>query len=262
MPIEITATPCRHGPPLSRPIVGDVVGFALGVGGPGARAAVDLRRHGSLRGRARGPATARCGHGDRAPGRRALPRLGAAALHDDRRGRGRSCARRWQPETIVPIHYEGWKHFREGRAAAERAFAEAPGGLRRARALAGARGAPATPERLSAGGRRAAGALASERGLARRRRRPAWRRRRSASSGPSTRVRGPVRPPGPASVVTPPSSSGSPHSPQTTLALVTAPHAVWRISAGAPFGPAVQRSPQAIIAAITENRSAPFSVGR
>jgi L-ascorbate metabolism protein UlaG (beta-lactamase superfamily) len=28
-PIEITATPCRHGPPLSRPIVGDVIGFAL-----------------------------------------------------------------------------------------------------------------------------------------------------------------------------------------------------------------------------------------
>ena len=27
--IEITATPCRHGPPLSRPIVGDVIGFAL-----------------------------------------------------------------------------------------------------------------------------------------------------------------------------------------------------------------------------------------
>ena len=28
-PLEITATPCRHGPPLSRPIVGHVVGFAL-----------------------------------------------------------------------------------------------------------------------------------------------------------------------------------------------------------------------------------------
>ena len=27
--IEITATPCRHGPPLSHPIVGDVIGFAL-----------------------------------------------------------------------------------------------------------------------------------------------------------------------------------------------------------------------------------------
>ena len=28
-PIEITATPCRHGPPLSHAIVGDVIGFAL-----------------------------------------------------------------------------------------------------------------------------------------------------------------------------------------------------------------------------------------
>ena len=27
--IEITATPCRHGPPLAHPIVGDVIGFAL-----------------------------------------------------------------------------------------------------------------------------------------------------------------------------------------------------------------------------------------
>ncbi|HEX5979824.1 MAG TPA: MBL fold metallo-hydrolase, partial [Thermoleophilaceae bacterium] len=28
-PIQVTATPCRHGPPLSRAIVGDVIGFAL-----------------------------------------------------------------------------------------------------------------------------------------------------------------------------------------------------------------------------------------
>jgi L-ascorbate metabolism protein UlaG (beta-lactamase superfamily) len=27
--VEVTATPCRHGPPLSRPITGDVIGFAL-----------------------------------------------------------------------------------------------------------------------------------------------------------------------------------------------------------------------------------------
>jgi hypothetical protein len=27
--IEITATPCRHGPPLSHPLAGDVIGFAL-----------------------------------------------------------------------------------------------------------------------------------------------------------------------------------------------------------------------------------------
>ena len=26
----------------------------------------------------------------------------------------------------IPLHYEGWKHFTEGRAGIERAFAEAP----------------------------------------------------------------------------------------------------------------------------------------
>jgi L-ascorbate metabolism protein UlaG (beta-lactamase superfamily) len=29
MPIEVLATPCRHGPPFTRPIAGDVIGFAL-----------------------------------------------------------------------------------------------------------------------------------------------------------------------------------------------------------------------------------------
>jgi len=33
--IEVTATPCRHGPPLSRPLVGDVIGFALRWDGQG-----------------------------------------------------------------------------------------------------------------------------------------------------------------------------------------------------------------------------------
>ncbi len=36
-PIEVTATPCRHGPPLSHPIVGDVIGFALRWEGQGRR---------------------------------------------------------------------------------------------------------------------------------------------------------------------------------------------------------------------------------
>ena len=26
------------------------------------------------------------------------------------------------PQTVIPIHYEGWKHFREPRAQAERVF--------------------------------------------------------------------------------------------------------------------------------------------
>ena len=30
------------------------------------------------------------------------------------------------PQAIVPIHYEGWKHFRQGRSAAERVFTASP----------------------------------------------------------------------------------------------------------------------------------------
>jgi hypothetical protein len=37
--IDVLATPCRHGPPLSRPLVGDVIGFAL---------AWDAQEHGVL----------------------------------------------------------------------------------------------------------------------------------------------------------------------------------------------------------------------
>jgi L-ascorbate metabolism protein UlaG (beta-lactamase superfamily) len=35
-----------------------------------------------------------------------------------------------KPRTVIPIHYEGWKHFREGREAIEREFANAPDDLR------------------------------------------------------------------------------------------------------------------------------------
>jgi L-ascorbate metabolism protein UlaG (beta-lactamase superfamily) len=31
-----------------------------------------------------------------------------------------------RPHTVIPIHYEGWKHFREGREAIERELANAP----------------------------------------------------------------------------------------------------------------------------------------
>jgi L-ascorbate metabolism protein UlaG (beta-lactamase superfamily) len=36
-----------------------------------------------------------------------------------------------QPRTVIPIHYEGWSHFREGREAIERELANAPEDLRR-----------------------------------------------------------------------------------------------------------------------------------
>ena len=31
-----------------------------------------------------------------------------------------------RPRTVVPVHYEGWSHFRQGRTAIEQALADAP----------------------------------------------------------------------------------------------------------------------------------------
>jgi L-ascorbate metabolism protein UlaG (beta-lactamase superfamily) len=34
------------------------------------------------------------------------------------------------PRTAIPVHYEGWKHFREGKRAIEREFARGPAAFR------------------------------------------------------------------------------------------------------------------------------------
>jgi L-ascorbate metabolism protein UlaG (beta-lactamase superfamily) len=128
--IEITATPCRHGPPLSRPIVGDVVGFALGWQGQqhgvlwisgdtvlyngvrevGDRLSVDiaLLHVGGVRFPVTGPLH--------------YTMTAAQALE--------LCAV-VRPRIAIPIHYEGWRHFRQGREDIERAFAAAPEDIRR-----------------------------------------------------------------------------------------------------------------------------------
>jgi L-ascorbate metabolism protein UlaG (beta-lactamase superfamily) len=36
-----------------------------------------------------------------------------------------------RPHTAIPVHYEGWTHFKEGREAIEREFAVAPESIRR-----------------------------------------------------------------------------------------------------------------------------------
>jgi L-ascorbate metabolism protein UlaG (beta-lactamase superfamily) len=36
-----------------------------------------------------------------------------------------------RPRTAIPIHYEGWKHFREGRQAIERELEHAPEDIRK-----------------------------------------------------------------------------------------------------------------------------------
>ncbi|WCB94131.1 hypothetical protein DSM104299_02859 [Baekduia alba] len=123
--ITVTATPCRHGPPGSHPIVGDVIGFALswegqtggvlwisgdtvlydGVREVADRLDVDVAvvHLGGVQFPVSGPLRYTM------TGRDAVALVGAIA-----------------PRVAVPIHYEGWKHFRDDRAHVESALSAAP----------------------------------------------------------------------------------------------------------------------------------------
>src|SRR3954452_9662623 len=124
-PIEITATPYRHGPPLSNPIVGDVIGFAL---------QWDGQEHGVLW--ISGDTVLYDGVrqvGDRLQVDTALLHLGGVRFGISGPVRYTMTAKEAvelcqliRPRTVIPIHYEGWKHFREGREAIGRELANAP----------------------------------------------------------------------------------------------------------------------------------------
>ena len=123
--IEITATPCRHGPPLSRPVAGDVIGFALRWEGqehglfwitgdtvlyPAVRRVPErldvgtmLLHLGCVRFAVTGPLR--------------YTMTGKEAVE---------LCRLVAPHTVLPVHYEGWSHFRQGRAEVERELAGAP----------------------------------------------------------------------------------------------------------------------------------------
>ena len=128
--IEVTATPCRHGPPLSRPIVGDVIGFALRWEG---------QEHGVLW--ISGDTVLYDGVrqvADRVQVDTALLHLGGVQFPVTGPVRYTMTAqeavelcRLARPRTAIPVHYEGWKHFRQGRETIDRAFAHAPAEVRR-----------------------------------------------------------------------------------------------------------------------------------
>ena len=122
--IEITATPCRHGPPLSHPIVGDVVGFGLEWGDQGDGVlwiSGDTVLYDGVRQVA-----------DRFEVDTALLHLGGVQFPVTGPVRYTMTARQAielceliRPRVAIPIHYEGWKHFREGRDEIERELASA-----------------------------------------------------------------------------------------------------------------------------------------
>ena len=128
--LEVTGTRARHGPPLSRPVAGEVVGFSLRWNGQqdgvlwisgdtvvfGGLREVAQRLHVDTAvlhlGGVRFPVTGPLRYS--MTGRQAVQLCG---LLDAR--------------TVVPVHYEGWSHFVQGRADVERDLARAPDDVRR-----------------------------------------------------------------------------------------------------------------------------------
>jgi L-ascorbate metabolism protein UlaG (beta-lactamase superfamily) len=129
-PLRIVATPCRHGPPLSHPIVGDVIGFGLSEQGS-AKTTVWISGDTVLFDGVREVA-------DRMHVDVALLHLGGVRfpitgpLHytmtiDD----GVELCRSIRPRVAIPVHYEGWSHFRQGRDVIERTLRDTPDDIRK-----------------------------------------------------------------------------------------------------------------------------------
>jgi len=127
--IEITATPCRHGPRGLGFVFGDVTGFAL---------RWDGQEHGALW--ISGDTVLYDGVREvagRVPVDVALVHLGSVQFpvtgplrYTLTAREGVELCRLIRPRRLMPVHYEGWSHFREGRDAVEREFARAPDDIR------------------------------------------------------------------------------------------------------------------------------------
>jgi L-ascorbate metabolism protein UlaG (beta-lactamase superfamily) len=123
--VEVTATPCRHGPPLSRRLVGDVIGFSLAWEGEergGVWVTGDTVLYRDLRDTA-----------ERLDVDVAVVHLGAVRFGITGPVRYTMGAREAvelcelaRPRVAVPVHYEGWSHFSEGRDAIAAQLAAAP----------------------------------------------------------------------------------------------------------------------------------------
>ena len=127
--IALTASTCTPSRRHRRPIVGDVIGFALrwdGHEGGVLWISGDTVLYDGVRQVA-----------DRLQVDTAILHLGGVQFpitgplrYTMTASEAVELCRLIRPRTTIPIHYEGWKHFREGREAIEREFASAPDEVR------------------------------------------------------------------------------------------------------------------------------------
>ncbi|GAB3448378.1 MBL fold metallo-hydrolase [Actinophytocola sediminis] len=121
--LTVTATPAQHGPDGCEPITGEVIGFVLTapdlptVYVSGDNASLDVVAK----------IADRCGPIDTAvlfAGAARTPLFDGALLTLDS-AQAVTAARLLAARRVVPVHYDGWGHFTEGRDALHQAFAAA-----------------------------------------------------------------------------------------------------------------------------------------
>ncbi|MEI7844353.1 MAG: MBL fold metallo-hydrolase [Chloroflexota bacterium] len=122
--IKVTATPAQHGPWFVRPFAGETTGFVL---------EWDDQKDGALyitgdtiyyRGINEVAQRFKVGLAIFHLGRASFPITGPIRFTMDGND-GIKAARALNPQTVIPIHYEGWKHFSQGREVIEKIFAAA-----------------------------------------------------------------------------------------------------------------------------------------
>ncbi|MBX3158973.1 MAG: MBL fold metallo-hydrolase [Deltaproteobacteria bacterium] len=119
--IRVTATPARHGPPLSLPFVGKVIGFILEWDGQDRGPLYISGDTVVFGGLAKIAARYRVGVALLHMGQAKLPITGPFRLTMDAAGAAHA-TKLLGAHTVVPLHYDGWTHFSEPREAAVAAF--------------------------------------------------------------------------------------------------------------------------------------------
>ena len=108
--LTITATPARHGPAGIEPLSGDVIGFVVASSKSAQPPDLYQRRHRLVRRRRRGRKALQGRRGAAVRGRGADPRPFHLTMDTNDTI---ETARAFPDAVIVPVHTDGWAHFRQ-----------------------------------------------------------------------------------------------------------------------------------------------------
>ena len=122
--VKVTATPAQHGPAFVRPFAGETTGFVLEWEGQKEGVLYITGDTVYFPGIAQVAQRFKIGLAILHLGRASFPITGPIRFTMDVKD-GIQAVKVLNPGMVIPIHYEGWKHFSQGRALIEEGFTSA-----------------------------------------------------------------------------------------------------------------------------------------